>query len=47
MILLRKIIDLMLVYDKAMAYGVKIGMITKEEKKEQRAYLLKCISEVG
>ena len=39
--------NLMLVYDKAMAYGVKIGMITKEEKKEQRAYLLKCISEVG
>lgn len=39
--------NLMLVYDKSMAYGVKIGMITKEEKKEQREYLLKRISEVG
>ena len=39
--------NLMLVYDNSMSYGVKIGMITKEEKKEQREYLLKCISEVG
>ena len=39
--------NLMLVYDKVMAYGVKIGMLTKEEKKEQREYLLKRISEVG
>ena len=39
--------NLMLVYDKSMSYGVRIGMITKEEKKEQREYLLKCISEVG
>lgn len=39
--------NLMLVYDKSMAYGVKIGMITKQMQKEQREYLLKCISEVG
>ncbi len=39
--------NLMLVYDKAMAYGVKIGMVTPAEKIEQREYLLKCISEVG
>lgn len=39
--------NLLLVYDKSMSYGVKIGMITKAEKKEQREYLLKRISEVG
>jgi len=39
--------NLMLVYEKSMSYGVKIGMIKKEEKKEQREYLLKKISEVG
>ena len=39
--------NLMLVYDNSMSYGVRIGMITKEEKKVQREYLLKCISEVG
>ena len=38
---------LMLVYDKAMSYGVRIGMITEKEKAEQRDYLQKCISEVG
>lgn len=39
--------NLMLIYDKAMAYGVEIGMVTKAEKEEQRNYLLKCISEIG
>lgn len=38
---------LMLVYNKAMEYGVKIGMVTPKEKREQYEYLLKCISEVG
>lgn len=39
--------NLMLVYDKSMDYGIRIGMITEKEKAEQRDYLLKCISEVG
>lgn len=39
--------NLMLIYDKAMDYGVKIGMVTKDEQAQQRAYLLECISEVG
>ena len=39
--------NLMLVYDKSMAYGVRNGMITAREKEEQRNYLLECISEVG
>lgn len=39
--------NLMLVYDKAMAYGIRIGMVTPAEKIEQRQYLLRCISEVG
>ena len=39
--------NLMLLYDKSMAYGVRIGMVTKEEKREQREYLLKRILEVG
>ena len=39
--------NLMLVYDKSLEYGVRFGLITKEEKKEQRDYLIKCISEVG
>ena len=38
---------LMLVYDKSMAYGVRIGMVTLTEKEEQHNYLLKRISEVG
>jgi hypothetical protein len=39
--------NLMLIYDNSMDYGVSIGMITKQEKEEQRKYLLKRISEVG
>lgn len=39
--------NLMLVYDKSMSYGVRIGMITKEEKAEQRNYLIRRIAEVG
>lgn len=39
--------NLMYIYNKAMDYGVHIGLITKEEQKEQREYLLRRISEVG
>ena len=39
--------NLMLIYDRSMEYGVKIGMLTMDEKEEQRNYLLKCISEIG
>jgi hypothetical protein len=38
---------LMAVYDGAMEWGVKNGLIDNDTKKEQHDYLIKCISEVG
>lgn len=39
--------NLMSVYDNSMQYALKNEIIDEKTKKEQKEYLIKCISEVG